>query len=282
MLEIYFHSKIEKKAFLRYLNQTYLGEKNYFKIDAHKNEQLTISYQKEPFRCEKMLHHALLHLFLKFHFPNVLKKLIKKHFYYTNEEDIQRIISYCFIIFELDTTVKQSSTCIIADLFNPQKSCSSMLHIPSILTFQIPKYREVLLHIIERSIDEFKMEEEHQNFIETVRKFTSKMNPKMSQLHIIHNQKFIYYNENGCVITKPNLVEIIEEAPLYMLGLGSNEFNLLPIVALAPKQIYIYSEKFPDAKILTIMNIFLEKVILKPLSEFPFNLKIQQYSCKKI
>jgi len=44
------------------------------------------------------------------------------------------------------------------------------------------------------------------------------------------------------------------------LGLHENEFNLSPLIAMSPAKIKVYGDDPDDPKIMTITNIFQERV----------------------
>lgn len=58
-----------------------------------------------------------------------------------------------------------------------------------------------------------------------------------------------------------------------MIGLDENEMNLAPLIALLPSNIFIYGDDSSEARTLSIINIFQERVTFCSLNKFPFNRK---------
>jgi len=130
--------------------------------------------------------------------------------------------------------------------------------------------KDYLTHVVGLAIDEFKREEEHQNFIHSIREYIHKRKPKIEEVHLLQGDPFLFFKGNGSRFTSIELKSIMHKEPLYMIGLDATEMNLSPLIALLPGQIYIYGEYPSEAKTLTIINIFQERVRFYPYEKFPF------------
>jgi len=63
---------------------------------------------------------------------------------------------------------------------------------------------------------------------------------------------------------------VMQNAPLYIVGLDEDEWNLAPLIAMAPKRIKIYGDLPSEPKTLTVINVFQERVDFEPIQKFPF------------
>lgn len=60
----------------------------------------------------------------------------------------------------------------------------------SFQTFRLGNYYEQLREYVEAAIDEYKMEQEYQNFIQTLRDYVTSNTPRMEKVHIVHDGTF--------------------------------------------------------------------------------------------
>jgi hypothetical protein len=65
----------------------------------------------------------------------------------------------------------------------------------------------------------------------------------------------------------------MQSEALYIFGLDENELNLAPLIAMVPEKIKIYGNDPSEAKTMTVINIFQEKVIFEHDRHFPFPYK---------
>ena len=60
---------------------------------------------------------------------------------------------------------------------------------------------------MEISIDEYKMEQEYQMFVQTLRDFLSIGNPKWTCLHLLFDEEITFYNEQFEEIKRGELIK---------------------------------------------------------------------------
>ncbi|GGM26791.1 hypothetical protein GCM10011351_10710 [Paraliobacillus quinghaiensis] len=130
----------------------------------------------------------------------------------------------------------------------------------------------LLSELIGMAIDDMKQEEHYQNFVHTIRGYIANSTSKYKAIHVIQGENFTFYQDDGHMFSEQELKEEIQINPVYIVGLDENELNLTPLLAMVPDFIYIYGDSPPDAKTISIMNIFEERATFKPLNQFPFAL----------
>lgn len=270
LLDIYFNSEKERKCFEVNLLHIVETQELQWQTDDNHTERLQLFYPKENQAIVNDVMQAFIHVFITHYLPVILEKIIRRHFYYTDEEEVQRIVTIANSLFEQEMVNISNDNPFLKKLFYPQLLEMDTIYFHSFLAFRVQSCQEVFIELIGKAIDEFKMEEDHQTFIEAVRKFAASQGAKMPQIHVVQGDPFTFFTESGNKLTYRELHTMMQAEPLYIVGLDENEMNLAPLLAMSPEKIFIYGENPSEAKTLTVINIFLEKVTFKPLSHFPF------------
>lgn len=138
----------------------------------------------------------------------------------------------------------------------------------SFLKFRMRTYNEALLQIVESAIDEYKLEQEYQTFIQGLREFREKREPKIDQLHIFHDEQFYFYNQEFNEIKRDELFKYIDRKLILHQPMYIDSAVLAPLVSIAPKSISIYTDQIDNGMVQTIHNIFLENVTIYTKKSF--------------
>jgi len=215
-------------------------------------------------------------VFMYYRFNDLIRQIIRKRYFYTEHEEIERIC----ILTRLVISERYYQTYLFKGFPSVQDYIYSILdemmeesfpvHFDSLVTFSLQPLSECLIEAVGYGIDEMKREEEHQNFIQSIRDFIMQRKPKIRILHIIQGKDFSFYKENGQRYRIHELKVLMQNEPLYIFGLDDNEMHLSPVITLLPEKIYIYGDHPSEAKTLTLINIFQERVSLLPRKKFPF------------
>ncbi|MDC3415731.1 sporulation protein YtxC [Aquibacillus salsiterrae] len=279
MLDVYFETKKEANTFSERLlvyNPTVeihwkkRSEWGYRVLVSDMSHQHTDHIQKE------FISKAMTDVFILHREMNWIYDVIKKKYYYDNCDEIQRIA-------DITQSIIAGEDIDLVHVFKNKKPRDSLLgifrtnmkesviHFQSIVNFRMQPYRKELIDVIGLAIDEFKREEEYQTFIHSLREYVSRKKMNGSVIHVLQGGDFTFFKENGEKYTSVELKRLIKKEPLYIVGLDDNELNLTPILAMAPKQIYIYGNDPTEPKTLTVQNIFEERMTFLPATDFPFN-----------
>lgn len=226
---------------------------------------------------------SMMDVFLQHRLVTIINWIIKEKYYYSNPTEIERILELTRWIIEGDDedskhirgsiTVKE----FFYESFLKALRETNVIHYDSLMKFRIKSYEAYLQTYVGLAIDEFKQEEDHQAFIEMLRSYIKEQNALFDEVHILQANNFMFYKKTGRLFTQLELQNIKREKPLYVFGLDINEWNLSPLIAMAPEKIYIYGDDPSEAKTLTIINIFEEKVIFKPYHHFPFMYQLKSH-----
>jgi putative sporulation protein YtxC len=133
----------------------------------------------------------------------------------------------------------------------------------SFLHFRLKKYKERLLYYVELAIDEYKLEQEYQNFIQTLRDCLASRESKLRKIHLLHKEaRFIFYDEYFCEISKNELKKFIDRTLIVNQPMYIDSSVLAPLISIAPETIYLYTGNSDDGMVQTIQNVFQERVKL--------------------
>lgn len=133
----------------------------------------------------------------------------------------------------------------------------------SFFKFRLRSYIKLLESYVEISIDEYKMEQEYQMFIQTLRDFLAGREPKMDTLHLLFDEEITFYDERFKEIKRGELVKMIDRKLLFNHPVYVDSASIAPLLSIAPKNIYLYTKNSEEPLVRTIKNIFEERVLIK-------------------
>ncbi|WP_141431992.1 sporulation protein YtxC [Bacillus sp. 03113] len=145
----------------------------------------------------------------------------------------------------------------------------------SFVKFRLRSFIKQLKKYIEVSIDEYKMEQEYQMFIHTLRNFLLDRPARLSHLHLLIEDGIItFFNEQFCEMKRAELVRMIDRKLLINHPVYVDSISIAPLLSIAPRTIFLYTEDIEQPLVRTIQNIFEERVQTKSKKSF--------YDLKKI
>ncbi|MBG9590062.1 putative sporulation protein YtxC [Cytobacillus firmus] len=219
------------------------------------------------------------------------KRILMEHYYYDDEGEQQQILEIIHSILEgsredlaafvsgLD--VKESLKSAIDQLFQNNISFS----FDSFVKFRMRPLMNEMTKYVEVSIDEYKMEQEYQMFIHTLRDFLSGKQPKMNTIHVLMDEGVYFYDDQLCEIKRGELIRMIDRKLLSNHPVYVDSVTIAPLLSIAPSAIYLYSDDFDQPLVRTIRNIFEERLQLSPLAAFYHYQNVHSYAdeekCKR-
>ncbi|WP_169891117.1 putative sporulation protein YtxC [Litchfieldia alkalitelluris] len=285
MIEISFQDAKEAKALYERLNkQKNALSINYIQItynqDVENKVRVAIKKKKEI-----AIQTALIPVLVQFVLDRVedawILSIIENEFYFSDIEEQNQILTIAHSLINGQYEELPEAKEIKSRKETLRVALDSFIHstisfsFESFLKFRLRDYSQILLKYTEMAIDEYKLEQEYQNFIQNLRDYTVNRTPKIERLHILHDDQFFFYNESlnelkYSEITKHIDRKLIMNHPMYI---DSNV--IAPLVSIAPKSIAIYTNEIDHGMVQTIQNIFLERVHIYSKGYFE-NVKLQQ------
>ncbi|WP_234982677.1 sporulation protein YtxC [Ornithinibacillus halophilus] len=249
----------------------------HWKVHEEWGNHLQIESKLSEMETMEKVAHAMVEVFKLHRMPDMIKGIIQEIYYYSNADEVERILDITHDMIAGEESLKtvrskKEPMQFLYNLFFASIKENSTIHFDSIVNFRLKEFKDYLIYDVGLAIDEFKREEDHQEFVNMLREFIAKKEAKYNVIHIVQGNPFIFYKPNGKKITKLELRKLMQEEPLYIVGLDGDEFNLAPLVAMSPKKIKIYGDYPSEPKTLTVINVFQERVDFEPYSKFPFSI----------
>lgn len=276
LLEIYFESDQEVIGFCEHVFRYNKQVELHWKTHKDWGNQLQLEEKLAKKEFIEVVAKSMVDVFIAHRLGSMIKHIIKDFYYFTNTDELERIMDLTYWILTGDDSDSlfvrkdKDPKLLLQSLFIANIKNTTTVHYDSIVKFRLKVFRDQLIHYVGLAIDEFKREEDHQTFINMLREYIAKKEPGFNMIHILQDSTFTFFKQSGKQFTKMELRKLIQKEPLYSVGLDESEFNLAPLVAMAPRKIKIYGDHPAEPKTLTVINIFQEKVDFEPYNHFPF------------
>ncbi|HLR63000.1 MAG TPA: putative sporulation protein YtxC [Lentibacillus sp.] len=276
MLEVYFESDKEAISFCENLFQLNKKIELHWKTTEEWGNQLQLYYQESGDKFMEAVAGSMVRVLVAHRLTNMINRIIKHNYYYSNSDEIERIMDLSHWIVAGDDEDSQfvrnnkDPSKLLYSLFLVNIKNAEILHFDSLINFQLKVFKDQLIHYVGLAIDEFKREEEHQAFIDTLRNYIVKRKPVFETVHVIQGEPFSYFKPDGKQFSRMEMRVLMQKEPLYIVGLDDEDLNLSPLIAMAPEKIKLFGDDPSDPKTLTVINIFQERVEFEPFSSFPF------------
>lgn len=270
-MEVYFKCDKEVISFCESLFCAHKKIELHWKTDDVWGNHLLLHYESLNKKTLYSIAQAFVDVYQKHRLSTALREIIRNNYYYSNEAETVRILEWTYeLMKEADPQSRRNPKKILFELFTKHIQNTSLINYDSIVKFRLESFHRLLMDYVGLAIDEFKSEEDYQAFIDMVRKYIAKKKPTYEKIFVLQGENFSFYKPNGERLSRMYLRKIVYKEPLYMVGLDVEEFNLSPLIALAPKKIFLYGNHPTDPKTLTVMNVFEERVSFASADHFPF------------
>ncbi|WP_077299108.1 sporulation protein YtxC [Virgibacillus pantothenticus] len=245
---------------------------NHLQFDAHIPNQVLIP----------AIAKSLTNVFITHRLGKWITSVMEDFYFYTDIDEKEKIMELTNWVM----TGKDKDSLFVRKNEDPQQILESLfianikdtptIHYDSLVKFRLKVFHDYVVHYVGLAIDEYKREEEHQEFINMLRGYVLNRKSSVSNIYIIQGDTFSFFNQSGKALSHLELRMLMQKEPLYLVGLDENEFNLAPLIAMTPEHIYIYGDDPSEPKTLTVINVFQEKVTFEPLRQFPFSHYMQK------
>ncbi|MFP7493347.1 sporulation protein YtxC [Terribacillus saccharophilus] len=218
---------------------------------------------------------ALVETFLYHRETDWIKQVAREVYYFKDEEAIKRIaeLTHTMIVGDRYEEAKEPSLPRQRITKSFQEIAAKHLRVfyDAVIQFRSSGYKEALIEIVGDAIEEYKLEEEYQLYVENLREYIGKKTVQPQVIHVIQGQDFSFYKDEGTRFSNEEINAYAEEEPLFLAGIGKQEKNITPLIAMSPQKIYLYGDQPSEPKTLTVINIFQERAVYLPLHQFPFS-----------
>ncbi|WP_312096240.1 sporulation protein YtxC [Niallia sp.] len=270
MIEIQFHDKNDAKKFLRMMNKQAKFAESFERM-GDGNKFIVVKTDGSNTAVQKCLTAFILHIKT----DDWAKEILQKRYFYMDELEQQSILEILHSLIEeeregITSLIKAINikTCLLESMNNFMVEMHSEFSFDSFVTFRLKAFFEKLIKYIELSIDEYKMEQEYQVFIHTLRNSLAKKASKVNHIHVLIDLEIQFFDTEYREIPQQELMMLYEQRNLASSSYYIDPYSLGPLLALAPKIIYLYTEDRELPIVRTIINIFEERVQLLEKEHF--------------
>ncbi|WP_245711714.1 putative sporulation protein YtxC [Gracilibacillus ureilyticus] len=225
--------------------------------------------------CKQKLSQLLSNIYIKHREIPAIQTILEKTYRFTNAEEIERITSLAMSLIEKDEDIYEHRIHqhelhdILQTIFMLHME-KGLIRFDSIVHFRFHHYIEQLSELVGLAIDEFKREEDYQSFIHSVREFIARKEPEIDVIYVLEGEQYYFFREDGSQYTETDLEELMSRFPLYIFALQEEEWNISPLIMLAPNHVYLFGDDPTEPRMTTVINIFQEHCTFFPTAEFPF------------
>jgi putative sporulation protein YtxC len=270
LAEIIFQSKLDAKRFYSHLLECLRSNLNNDDIllleDRHIVKIIDNNVSQAIFDNIKK---AFYEFIIKIKRDDWFREMLKERYYYEDPEEQQQIIEIIYSVLE----GQREELALLLKENNEEPKLKQAVdevflnHVPfsfdSFYKFRLRPYLQMLESYVEISIDEYKMEQEYQMFVQTLREFLANREPKIESLHLLFDEEITFYNETFQEIKRGELTKMIDRKLLFNHPIYVDSASIAPLLSIAPRNILIYTID-PEAPLVrTIKNIFEERVTIK-------------------
>lgn len=267
MAEIIFRSRMDAKRFydhlLKCLRYNPSNQDILLLEDRHIVE---ISGSRVGFGAVK---DAFYEFIIKIKRDDWFRAILQEKYFFEDLEEQQHIMEIIYSVLEgqredLAVLIKENREEpqireAVEEIFQDHVSFS----FDSFLKFRLRPYLKMLESYVEISIDEYKMEQEYQMFIQTLRDFLASREPKMDTLHLLFDEEITFFDEKFEEIKRGELMRMIDRKLLFNHPVYVDSASIAPLLSIAPKSIHLYTKNPEEPLVRTIKNIFEERVMIK-------------------
>ncbi|KKI91757.1 hypothetical protein WQ54_13045 [Bacillus sp. SA1-12] len=239
------------------------------------NQQcIKITPKKWDISLENLVIPGLVQFILDHKEQQMMLMILKEHYFFLEEEEQQQIIHIAQSIIEgerKDIPGVQSffpRYVILRDALQEFLRPDLYFTFSSFQKFRLHEYTARLREYVETAIEEYKLEQEYQNFIQSLRDYLINRDSKLELLSIVQDTEYAVYNSEDLKVTEDELEAYIDQTFVSQHPMYIDTKLLAPIVSIAPKRISFYTNNPFDGMVQTIQNIFQERVTVHRLSDF--------------
>lgn len=268
MIEIYFQETLDaNKIYMSISARAQAFSINYIRVSYDRANVVSIFISKKnQYVLQTIIIPAITDYIIQNKEDGWILSMIETIFYFSDYEEKKQILEIAKSLLdgnspdlpEIPDFVPREA--IISEIVMEFLKEPISFSFESFLKFRLRSYTDSLLKVVELAIDEYKLEQEYQTFVQGLREFTVDRESKLDQIHILHDGQFTFYNNQFMEIAREELIKLIDRKLILRQPMYIDSTVLAPLVSIAPKSIYIYTNEMDNGMVQTIVNVFLEKV----------------------
>ncbi|WP_031407744.1 putative sporulation protein YtxC [Geobacillus vulcani] len=206
----------------------------------------------------------------------LLLSIIANVFYFRDVEEQQQILALAHSFldgerrdYRKSAAFAASRTAMLRDAFASFLRDGLSFSFSSFVTFRLKPYMERLQHYVELAIDEYKLEQEYQNFVQMLRDCLAGRAPQWPRLYLVHDPPhFVFYDSEQRELSTAEVRQLIDRHLVFSQPMYIDASVLAPLVSLAPAEIELYTDHPDDGMVQTLQNVFQERLTVCRRADF--------------
>lgn len=239
--------------------------------NSTKNEFLFSS--NDPSLLNLKLAETLTEYIIDYEENNILKSLLTHDYLLLNKcEKLHILEEACNLINKnendfIKTLILLKRRFLIKQNILEYLNENSTLDIDGFVTFRLSAYKKMLSELIQKVIEDLKVQQEYKEFINMLKFFVETQKNRSSKIHIVFekNGEYTLFDANNKDITKQCFSEFTEAKE--QNNLNNEDVLISSLITLAPKKVFLHfeTENFNKKIVHTIEQIFENKVFVSSM-----------------
>ncbi|CAH0346252.1 sporulation protein YtxC [Bacillus sp. CECT 9360] len=271
MVRIHFQSETEALKLLEYVSVHPLGTELNEYIHFQPGIGLFVTIKDTYMKKLLLLLSDVFYTFLlEEKLLSGIETILRHKFFYREREEIDAISEIASSIIEAEQKyiaftaekkiIREGLQYFLADKIS--------FSFDSFATFRLKSFYDSLVVYVESAIDEYKLEQDYQSFIQTLRDLLYERESEMEVVHLLHDNGFRFFDENFKELDKYEIFKMIDKKLLIENRIYIDSKVLAPLISIAPKRLNLYTDETDDDLIETITKIFEERSVILPVLSF--------------
>lgn len=227
-------------------------------------------FSKGNKEAEQVIKSILTNTTVTIFFTKWMREYLEETFYYDDEQEIQAIMETAKTLFFPSLSYKSEMVTIsfmewqqeIHNKIAPFIDESISFSFDSFLAFRLQTCKEQILYLVEKAIDEYRMEMDYQMMLQKCRDFLNHQEPRVEKVYVSMRDTIQFYDEDKQKISFEQVCRWLQADTPFEKYLPIHERMIGPLVSMAPKKIVIESKECNDDLYHTLKNIFEERIEL--------------------
>lgn len=244
---------------------------------AENDGQKFISFRLEPNRDQAAclaLIEFLYSFFSSYHLEKKIREIIQNRYLFQDEDEIEHIAEMAMLMWEGEVIYHGANDLPeklrnrVSNLFREIVSEQVPFSFQSLWSFRMRAIQDEFVSLVGIAIDEYKLEQDYQEFIFLLRGLLEVRRPLLEEVHLVYKDEFFFYNQHFQLISKRNLANAIDRKLMAENPMFVDSNTIAPLVSMAPRKIFIYAEDEEIRIIRTLKKIFEERIIIAHPNRF--------------
>ncbi len=202
--------------------------------------------------------------------PLWIEECLRESFHYKDQFEIDEIVQHGRDLFYNPKSSIPLKTSFITwqnemfDLYYQLIRNTIRFSYDSFLKFRLREQKEQIVEIVEKAIDEYKMEHDYQEMLNTCRLYLKNNVPKLPTIHLyLDDEVSIVDDSHGEKISADKISRWLPPELNFEAPLPINERVIGPIVTIAPEKLFVYPSKSQEGLLQTLLLIFEERIEIR-------------------